>query len=187
MTTAPFEINGKTFTRTLHAANHLGGLIADIDTLLNDERDPAAMASLLDERAILYTTRGLLVGSMCEATRTETPEQTATAATTGRRECPQCGSTFCAVPHDSEPDGPTHEDLEGAVNMAVDASEACEHCAGDIDSIPELSLKPTALNRVRRLEVGDIHIGRGSDSRDQHRRCRQDQLERDGPRGRHAR
>jgi hypothetical protein len=71
MTSGHFEINGKTFTRTLTATQHLGRLIADIDAVLNDEREPTAMAKLLDERLVLLRAHGQLVDSMCEATRTE--------------------------------------------------------------------------------------------------------------------
>ena len=79
MTNAPFEINGKSFTRTSDAANHLGGLIAGINSQLNDERDPTAMAKLLDERLVLQRAQSQLVEPMCAATGTETPEQTAPA------------------------------------------------------------------------------------------------------------
>jgi hypothetical protein len=41
------------------------------------------------------------------------------ASTTERNECPECGSTACP-PDDSLL--PTHDDLERAVNLAVDAS-----------------------------------------------------------------
>jgi hypothetical protein len=71
MTSGHFEINGKTFTRTLTATQHLGRLIADIDAVLNDEREPTAMAKLLDERLVSLRAHGQLVDSMCEATRTE--------------------------------------------------------------------------------------------------------------------
>jgi hypothetical protein len=68
----PFKIAGKSYTHVLKAANQVGGLIADVDTLLDTERDPAEMASLLDERSILYVAQHILVGSMTMASEAET-------------------------------------------------------------------------------------------------------------------
>jgi hypothetical protein len=70
MTTAPLEINGKSFTRTLNAVQHLGWLIADIDATLIFDREPTAMTKLLDERLVLQRAHCQLVEPMCEAART---------------------------------------------------------------------------------------------------------------------
>jgi hypothetical protein len=189
MNTGPFSINGKTFTRVLNASEHVGRLIADIDGLLHTERDPAAMTNLLDERAVLYTARETLVGSMCAACETEKPEQpapkskvmlgcdflaldalleeldakvpTATgndlSALNFRRDALSrvIGVLRGAARSQSDTAAesllPTHEDLEGEVNIAVDASEACEHCSeGDTDYTPEFEYEEACLERVRR-------------------------------------
>jgi hypothetical protein len=187
--TKPFSINGRTFTQVLNASEHVGRLIADIDGLLHTERDPAAMTNLLDERAVLYTARETLVGSMCEASEAETPKQrppksktmlgcdflaldalleeidakvpTATgnelSGLNFRRDalarvigCLRDAAQFqSAAAADSLL--PTHEDLEGEVNMAVDASEASEHCPeDDTDYTPEFEYEEACLERVRK-------------------------------------
>ena len=40
MATGPYEINGKCFTRTLNASEHVGHLIAEINGLLNNRARP---------------------------------------------------------------------------------------------------------------------------------------------------
>jgi hypothetical protein len=205
MTNGPFSINGKTFTRTLNASEHVGRLIADIDGLLHTERDPAAMTNLLDERSILYTARETLVGSMCEACKDEAPEQPAAEpakmlgvdflildamldeinakiltavgnGTTGnelsglnfrrealsrvlgllrevakasRAECPPSDDSAEGEEDKEDSVGPTHDDLEGAVNLAEDASTAEGH-DGDFDYDPEYQYEEACLDRVRK-------------------------------------
>jgi hypothetical protein len=70
--------------------------------------------------------------------------------------CPVPGDPGVDEGEDDQPDDaesllPGHEDLEGAVNLAVDASEACEACKNDIDRVPELIYETECFSRVRRL------------------------------------
>ena len=105
------------------------------------------MTKLLDERVVLQR-HSELVESMIEAA-------------TGRTECPDCGSTACSASDDDEADEPGDVDsllpspdtLEGAVNLATDASEAIERSDNDSDLEiePEAAYEVACYRRARQI------------------------------------
>lgn len=130
------EGNGPTPDRNRGVITHILGELSLINGRLATSNDPAERAAVTRERDRLQTVLDLLKGE--------------TAPTSERSECPECGSTSCPAPDDSLM--PTHDDLEGAVNLAVDAGEACEHfgtCA--LSCEPESTYEVACYERVREL------------------------------------